>query len=332
MIDPLFKALLTASSPPGNEHPVRALLTAALEPYGAIHPTRWTGFYLSLKGNEPGRPGLVLTAHMDSPGFIVRDIQEDGRLDVIHLGGIDAGRINPRRVRLRTSLKSFPGVLWSPAEGEDRASYVGAFGFRSEQEAREAGVSKGDALSWDAEPTELENGLLLAPHCDNRVGCYLLTRMAKALQSSADLSHNIFIAATGCEEVGGRGARIMGQMIEPEIAICFDTTYEEGSVKIGQGPAVTISDASVILPMPVRDRIRAIADDRKIPHQFEVYNYAGTDAAGFRDVGAGCLTIAPLVPSLHNHSADELVSLEDIANTEKLALALVEEAASLKTF
>lgn len=332
MVDPLFKALLEAPSPPGNEHPTREILVKALEPYGTIHETRWTGFYMSLASNKPGQPDVVLTAHMDSPGFTVRDINEDGTLDVIHLGGINPNVVQPRLVTLRTSKKNYTGVLQLNGEAQGKlSSYRGFFGFKSKKVAENKGVHKGDAIAWRPEVIELEGNYLTSSHPDNRVGCYLLVQVAKALsKQKKKLGVNVHFAATGCEEVGGRGARIMGQMIEPELAICFDTTYEEGSVKMGQGTTICLSDASVILPMNVRDKIQKIAKKEKIPIQWEVYNYAGTDAAGFRDVGAGCLTICPLVPSLYNHSPHEIISLDDIESTRRLAIALVNKANDLK--
>ena len=99
---------------------------------------------------------------------------------------------------------------------------------------------------------------------------------------------------------------------------------------MGAGSTLTMSDASVILPMNVRDKIEKIAKKEKIPIQWEVYNYAGTDAEGFRDVGQGCLTICPLVPSLYNHTPHEIVSLDDVEACKRLAIALVNKAKEIK--
>jgi tetrahedral aminopeptidase len=332
MIDPLLKSLLEAPSPPGNEHPTRDILVEALAPYGTIHKTRWTGFYMSLKGNKTGQPDVVITAHMDSPGFTVRDVNDNGTLDIIHLGGINPSVVNPRLITLRTSKKNYSGVLQLIGEAQGKlSSYMGFFGFKSKKIAVQKGVQKGDAIAWRPQVIELEGNYLTSSHPDNRVGCFLLVEVAKALsKQKKKLGVNVHFAATGCEEVGGRGARIMGQMIEPELAICFDTTYEEGSVKMGAGSTLTMSDASVILPMNVRDKIEKIAKKEKIPIQWEVYNYAGTDAEGFRDVGQGCLTICPLVPSLYNHTPHEIVSLDDVEACKRLAIALVNKSKEIK--
>lgn len=332
MVDALLNELLVACSPPGNEHAVREILVRELKAYGSIHKTRWTGFYMTLEGARPGRLDVVLTAHMDSPGFTVRAIDDDGKLDVIHLGGIDPHRVNPRLVQLRTVQGQYVGVLQLEGEAQGKLSaYKGFFGFKDKADAEAKGVRKGDPLSWQADAHVLANDYIVAPQCDNRVGCYLLCEVAKRLHElRQSLDVNVHFAATGCEEVGGRGARIMGQMIKPSLALCFDTTYEEGDVKMGQGTTVTLSDASVILPTNIRDALMDLAKAEDIPLQFEVYNYAGTDASGFRDVGSGCLTLCPLVPSLHNHSAHEIVSLKDVDATASLAVAVVKKAADFK--
>lgn len=332
MIDPLLEELLQATAPSGNEHPVRDILRREFAPHGELVDTRWTGFYLAHGKNEPGRPAVVVTAHMDAPGFTVRGLNGDGSLDMITIGGIDSRVMDTRLVKLRTHKASYPGVLsivGEPQGGQTR--YSGFFGFKDAEEAAKKGVKKGDPASHHAPVMELENGYIVAPHLDNRVGCFLLVEAARAISKlKKKLPVNVYFVATDCEEIGGRGAKIMGQQIEPELAICLDITYEEEDVVMGSGPVITLSDASVILPMTIRDQLSKIAKKAKLPLQFEVYNYAGTDASGFREVGDGCLTICPLIASRHNHRPHEILQGADLDSTSKFVMALLKSAPSLK--
>ncbi len=323
----LLQDLTNICSTPGNELGMREYLIKALSKEGKIIKTRWTGFYLDYKKNSPKKKtNIVITAHMDSPGFTVRNINEDGTLDIIPLGGINPDISSVRSVNLQTSKKSYNGILTISGEKDENdnkdTNYQGYFGFSSQKDAKTAGVEKGDPVCFTAPIYQLRNNYIAAPYLDNRIGIYILLKTLQTIKN-IDLKCNIYFAFTSCEEIGGRCARIMADMIKPSIAICLDATYEEGSIEMGKGPVITLSDASVILPRVVRDSISKIAQKSKIPLQFEVYNSAGTDAASFKDTDGGCLTIPILVASLNNHSSHEICSMKDVNNSTKLILAFL---------
>ncbi len=320
-MDKVFQQILQYGSVPGNETNLRDYLIKQFQAYGKITKTKWTGFYCDWKGNKTSknRPTIVITAHMDSPGFIVQNINSDGSLKIISLGGLAPSKMNLRTVTLQTSTKSYSGILTLPTASDrpSEASYEGFFGFSSEKEAQKAGVRKGDSVYFLSPILEMENQLICAPHVDNRVGIYLMLMIAKKLPKNLDC--NIYFAATSCEEVGGRCAKIIADMLAPDLAICLDVTYEEQDIKMGKGPVLTLSDDASILPAKVRDKVAEIAQAKKIPLQFEVYNYAGTDAKDFRAApGGGCLTLPILLATLNNHSPHEIFSMKDMQSTAKL--------------
>ncbi|RME02325.1 MAG: M28 family peptidase [Planctomycetota bacterium] len=322
-MDPLLQSLVQICSVPGNELELRDLLIQQLKPFGKIHKTNWTDFYCTL-GNAPkNTPSVVITAHMDSPGFIVQEINDDGSIQLIALGGLNPTHLHLRPIRLKTEKKSYPGLLLKEGENNGiHTRYKGIFGFQSRQEAAKKGVKKGDSACFDNPYLQLLHHYILSPHLDNRLGCYLLLRLAKQLANHS-LPFQLHLAATSCEEMGGRGAKIIAQQLQPTVAICLDATYEEGSVKMGNGPVITLSDHSVLLHPKIRSQLEKIAQKKKIPLQFEVYNYAGTDAGAFKDAGNGCITICPLIATRFNHSPYEMMNLKDFDYTEKFVLALL---------
>lgn len=328
-MDRVFKKILTTCAVPGNELELRDYLIDKFDSLGKVTKTRWTDFYCGPKRESKKKPRAVVTAHMDSPGFIVRDINGDGTLDLIQLGGLNPKNMHLRPIRLVTSKKSHLGLLHRQGAPDGMTTdYQGYFGFKDEDEARKKGVEKGDSVCFEADVIKLANNLIVAPHIDNRVGCYIMYKVAQELKGEKT-PHNVFYGATSCEEMGGRGARIMANTLKPNLAICLDATYEEGSVKMGQGPAVTLSDRSVLLSPRIRDQVKSIAEEEDIPVQFEVYNYAGTDAAGFKEAGEGCITICPLIPTLNNHSPHEIMHMEDVKNCIRLVTAIVRHGDSI---
>lgn len=322
----LLKKIIQTCSVPGNAVDLRSLLINELQKYGQIYNTKWTSFYCAHKNNHKKKKRkIVVTAHMDSPGFIVKNIEDDGKLTIISLGGLNPTLMDVRSVTLRTTDKTYEGIITlNEKEETDRrmATYSGFFGFSSQKDAQKKGVRIGDSVCFNTPIVEMPNKFIAAPHLDNRLGIFLLVDIAKQLRNE-DLDCNVYFAATDCEEMGGRGAKILANMIEPDIAICLDATYEEGNVQMGKGPVLTLADASVLLPTTVRDAVEEIAVKSKIPLQFEVYNYAGTDAKDFKDIGNGCLTLCLLIATLNNHSPHEVCSLKDIEYTKKLVCSII---------
>lgn len=321
----LLRELVRISSVPGNEGEMRDFLIGEFSPYGEITKTRWTGFYCSLS-QEASLPDVVVTAHMDSPGFIVKNILETGEILLISLGGLDPKKMDLRQVRIQTSTgKSFIGVLHLSGKPDGPYSeYRAFFGFSSAKEARKKGVEIGDRATFDSPLMELEGDTISSPHLDNRVGCYLMVEIAKKIHREK-LPYNLHFVATSCEEMGGRGARIMANMIKPSVALCLDVTYDEEPVEMGKGLVLTLSDRSVLLSTDHRDHLLKISQKNKIPLQLEVYNYAGTDAEGFRDVGKGCITLPLLVATRNNHSPFEIMNLKDLDYGVKYCVALLKD-------
>lgn len=320
----LLKSLIEICSVPGSEESLRDFLIEQLRPYGTIVKTKWTGCYCARKNNRPERERkrVVISAHMDSPGFIVRDVFANGTLDIIPLGGISTAVLDVRSVYLYTSRKRFPGVLHLTSSDAKEVSCRGFFGFTSQNDAHKAGVKKGDSVCFHAPVSTLRNEFFAAPHLDDRLGVFLLVELAASL-AKATLDCDVYFAATSCEEMGGRCASIIAAMIEPDLAICLDVTYAEGSVEMGKGPVITLSDAATFLPRKLRDALAKIAKQHKIPIQFEVYNYATTDARDYREGPAGCLALNTLIATSNNHSPQEICSLKDLRYTRRLVEALL---------
>jgi len=100
----------------------------------------------------------------------------------------------------------------------------------------------------------------------------------------------IVLGATAAEEMGGFGAAVLARHVQPDLAIVLDATYEAPAqgVRLGGGPVLTLSDASVLLAPARRDRVAAALAAAGVPLQTEVYNYSGTDARAFPLQGLAC--------------------------------------------
>jgi len=301
----LLAALLRCHSTPGDEGEVAALLRDRWTSAGLV--VTGHGSY-ALSARRPGgggdRPVLLVCAHMDSPGFTVEQIGEAG-LKLLRLGGAQfdgdetAGLLKTRSglhgVNIRREVDDEGHeTLWGSAPSDD--------------------VDYGDRICFRPCPQIDTGGRLTSPFLDNRLGCFVLCELADQLGGlAAELE--VVVGATACEEFGGFGAPVLARATQPDIVICVDATYEdcEQDVRIGNGPVLTLSDASVILSPAIRDRVREFLQAEGVPLQTEVYNVSGTDSRAFPHQGLPCPVLPLLVATTGNHTPAESGSLADVA-------------------
>ncbi len=304
--------LLRCHSTPGDEGEVAALLAREWQDAG-WSITRHGAYAVSARrsGAASRRPRLLITAHMDSPGFTV-ERRERKSLYVLPLGGAGfQGKSAP--AILKTAGGKVPIRLHCRADKEGRRAY----------HFRDPGtpIRHGDRVCFAAEPVISRKGEITSPFLDNRLGCALLCDVARALPSDG-LAFEVVVGATAAEEFGGFGATVLARAIEPDLVICLDATYEspEQRVLLGKGPVLTLSDASVLISPAMRDLVLEWFHRRGLLLQTEVYNVSGTDARAFPKVGLPAPVLALLIATRGNHSPAEVANLADYASLREVLL------------
>ncbi len=309
-------SLLLAHSTPGDEAEVADLLMRSWE-QGGLQCRRHGRFAVSAAAPSQfssDRPTVLVCAHMDSPGYIVEAVV-DGRLRMIPLGGPHFdGDATP--VVIKTGAGTFNLNLRRESDAEGADLYFGE---------QVEGAAPGDRACFAAEPDIREDGIVSSPFLDNRLGCLLLHEFGQKLRERRlPETVNWVLGATACEEMGGFGAPVFARAVQPDMVFCVDATYEAHSqhVRIGEGPVLTLSDASVLLSPDERDRILSIAANCGAALQTEVYNFSGTDARAFPQAGLPAPVHALLIPSAGNHTPTETASLHDWQSLLSLIPAL----------
>ncbi len=315
-MDRVLQRLIACHSTPGDEGEVRDVLEASWQSAG--WRTARLGDY-AVTARAPsgafGRPVLLVCAHMDSPGYSVDRLAPAAgagpagvRFGVTELGGPEfSGETAPGLIKTRQGR--FPGTLRRVAAPDAETD------IRFELDAAaaaQADVRHGDRVCFAPRCTR-KGPLLQSPFLDNRLGCWALTRLAaeaRAWQTRYDL----VLGATANEELCGFGARVLAAQVRPDLVLVLDTTYESEAqgVRLGRGPVLTLSDASVLLSPQTRDHVLAILARAGVPVQTEVYNFSGTDARAFPQQGLPCPVLPLLVPTRGNHSPCEAADERDL--------------------
>ncbi|MCL1887457.1 MAG: M28 family peptidase [Kiritimatiellaeota bacterium] len=298
----LLEKLLSAHATPGDETAVADILLAAWRDAGLA--TRRLGAHAILADTAPRsrKPPLLITAHMDSCGFAV------DRVDT--LGLVPLGHPDTAKASISVILKTRAGLFRGTLRRKLRADKTPDFWFHpADGERPEA--AHGDRVAF-APSFARDGNMISSPFLDNRMGCWLLARLAPLLKKWK-LPRRVILGATGSEEMCGFGASVLARETKPAAAVVLDTTYVNPAqnVRLGNGPVLTLSDKSILLSLDLRDRLLAVFRDAGQPLQTEVYNFSGTDARAFPLAGLSGPVVPLLVPTTGNHSPRETADLRD---------------------
>ncbi len=324
----LLEKLLAPVGPTGAEHAVADVLRPLIAPHVSSVHTDVMGNLIAVKEGRPGGKRIMVSAHMDHIGFIVADIEKEGFLRVMPLGGINLKVSLARQVAF---LNGVQGVLVSQPvpEGETQAMkhlFID-IGAESREDALTM-VNIGDAAVYAGETFRLGRHRVAAPAMDDRCACALLVSL---LQSVRETENTIIAVFSTQEEVGCRGAQTAAFAQEPDLGVAIDVTLwgdtpetKLPALKLGQGPAVKIMDhASISSPM-VRDALFAAAQKAGVSAQREVLPYGGTDAGAIQRARGGVPVGTVSIPCRYVHSACETIDLRDMDGALKLMKEFVQ--------
>jgi endoglucanase len=340
----MLKELTEAPGVPGAEGPVREVMSRYLGPLGEVVTDGLGSIvaYRSGKGiDKESGPRVLIAGHMDEVGFMVKQIDDEGFLKFQSLGGWWEQVMLAQRVTIITRKGQLTGVFGSKPPhiltAEERKKPVDKsdmfidIGVMSKQEALDAGVRPGDPVIPVSPFTVMTNEkMLLAKAWDNRFGCAVAIQVLQQLGD--DHPNSVYAGATVQEEVGLRGAQTLSYLVDPDVAISVDVGIagdtpgikkHEAQSKMGDGPIILIFDGSLIPSLKLRDLFIDVAEEEKIPYQFDSIAAGGTDGGRFQLTHQGVPSINIGIPTRYIHSATSLAHLDDINNASRLITAVV---------
>ena len=301
---------------------------------------------VDILGNVIGRigstgPVVMVCAHMDEIGFLVRYIDDRGFVRLQPVGGFDPRVLPAQRVMIHSREgATYPGVLQIGAKPihlqspEDRKELKVDDLFVDlglEAETVRSAVSIGDMVTLDRSLQSIGD-TVVSKALDDRLGVYV---MIEAMRAAAPAHAQIVAVASTQEEVGLRGATTAAYSVTPDIAVALDVTIagdipgmtpEIAVSSLRAGTAIKVFDSSH-LPNPLLvEHLREIAERHDIPHQLEVLPRGGTDAGAMQTsrVGAAACTIS--IPTRYVHTVNEMASQVDIDASVALLSRFLEEA------
>lgn len=264
---------------------------------------------------------VLIEAHIDEIGLMASDIDENGFVSIVNVGGIDP-RILPSAEVIIHGKRDIKGVIGAKpphllADGEaDKSSKMKDMAIDTGLSADEVKnlVSIGDSITMAVECTELLGGQITGKSLDDRACAAAVITVLKNLQK-VKMDADVYTVFAAKEEVGGFGAMTATYSINPDIAIAIDVCH--GITPDNSKDAYEVGDGCVITMGPnihpkISDRLINTAKEYNIKHQIEVEGgNTGTDAWVMQVVGEGIPTGLLSVPLKYMHTTVETISVSD---------------------
>lgn len=350
----LLAELVNAPGPSGYEGPVARIMVREFKPYVSGITYDGLGSVIAHQGNSG--PRIMLDAHMDELGGLIRRITPQGFLSMQMLGGwFDQALVDQKWwiIGSKGPVLAVTGIrdihIASPDERTKvfpRNSLYLDVGAKNDAEVKAMGIEPGDPVVPNGPFTAL-NGTqnYLAKAWDDRVGCAVMIEVARRLASHPH-ANQVFYAATVQEEIGMRGAQTASEVIKPDIGIALEVGIvkdvpgvhpEEAQEVLGAGPGYFLYDASELPNRKMVALVKQVAAQNSIPLQYDLITGYGDDSAAIQKSNGGVPTINLVVPTRYTHSHNGIINRQDFDHMVDLVTALIErmdaaEVARLRDF
>lgn len=274
---------------------------------------------------------LMIAAHADEIGMMVKHINSEGFIHFIQMGGLNAQVLESQRVVIH-GKKPVRGVVVPKMSGKDDKpatldDLLIDTGLTKKQ--LDKLVSVGDVATFESDASLLNGKMWVGRNFDDRIGCYTLL---EAMRTVRNTCVDVYAVSTVQEEVGLRGATPAAYSCEPDIGIAIDGSMARGAYvkehqnlcEPGQGTGIYMVDNLTIgHPRLVRYLFDLCAQN-KIPYQRNIGG--GTDAKAIQQSRAGVITTTVGAPVRYMHSTVQLCHADDMDATVAMLVAFMETA------
>lgn len=301
-------------------------------------------------GKKPRR--IMLEAHADEIGFIIKHITKDGFLRIDRVGGSDTATARGRKVNFLGAKGIVMGIIGNTAIHlrKDRLHdekapkihelYVDV-GASSADEVKKLGLRVGIPGVYADGAQEFGKSRVVGRALDNRLGGFILSQVVTRLaKQKKKLKSTVMAVNAVQEEIGGNGARMVAHRLMPDVCIVLDVTHAtdtpgidhsvHGEVKLGGGPSITHGTCN---HPNVVARLLEVAEGKGIHIQHESSSrYSGTDTDVIFTVREGIPSALVSLPLRYMHSIVEMADLNDVEKVIELLVGFVESVSETDDF
>lgn len=333
----LLKRVCNAPGVAGFEGPVQDIVTEVLQDCCDDVQRDRLGNVIALKkattppANVERPVRVMLAAHSDEIGMMVKHINDKGFIHFIQMGGLNAQVIESQRVIIH-GKKPVRGVVVPKTGGKDDKPAT------LDDLLIDTGLSKkeleklidvGDIATFEDDVSLLNGKMWVGRNFDDRIGTYTLL---EAMRNLGDTCVDVYAVGSVQEEVGLRGARPAAFGVAPDIGIAIDGSMARGAYvedrrnlcEPGKGTGIYMVDNLTIGHPGLVRYLFDLCEKNKIPYQRNIGG--GTDARAIQQSRAGVITTTVGAPVRYMHSTVQLCHADDMDATVAMLIKFMETA------
>lgn len=286
-------------------------------------------FICRKRSGKENAPNIMLDAHIDEIGMMVREIVDGGFLRVVQLGGIDTRIMAASEVWIYGE-RTIPGVVVSTpphlAKPGDSAKLPAVADLLIDTGLSKDELSKivriGTPVGFKTDIMPMLGEQIAGRGFDDKA-CVSIILRAMDLLREKQLNWDVTAVFSTREEVGETGAMTASYALAPDAAIVLDVNFaiqpdvpKRRAGKIGDGPMISIS---AVTDRSLTDAIIDFAAEsgHKLQQTVEPMS-TGTNANVINTIGAGIPVAVVSLPLKNMHTPSEVISISDAEETAAL--------------
>jgi endoglucanase len=283
-------------------------LNYKIDPFG--------NFIISVAKKTISAP-VVLAAHMDHPGFVVRKKLSSTSVLAEFLGGVGDSYFKSG-VKLRLMPGNIPSALGN------RTGKRRVFEIIASQEIS----STPQFAVWDLPDFESANGRFRGRVCDDLIGCATILAVLASLRKSS-AAQNIIGVLSRAEEVGFHGALALAEskgIPRKSLVISLETSRELPPVKMGNGVIVRVGDrASTFSSSATRFLTEVASDlakrDKNFKFQRALMSGGTCEATAYQEYGYESAAVCVALGNYHNCGEHDTIAPEFVSTNDADSMA-----------
>ncbi len=236
--------------------------------------------------------GLILAAHVDTLGLMVRSIKSNGRLRFTQIGGFPNNYVETENCTVLTrDGREYSGTvqLVNPAahirkdisemkRDDVNMEIVLDEKVTTKEEVQALGISAGDFVVLDPRTIVTPSGFIKSRHLDDKASSGLLLALARLVkEEKITLTHNVWLLFTMYEEVGhGASAGYpegISEIISVDMGVVGDD-LETNEYKV----SICAKDSGGPYDYDITTRLIELAKKANLQYAVDIYPFYGSDA------------------------------------------------------
>ena len=332
----------------GYEDEVRKYLSSQLDTNKLKNTSDVLGNLIcTLPGND-NLPSVMLFAHMDQLGFVIKKIEDNGFIRIERLGGVPEKALTSQEMVIINNKGQYINAVIgnkshhaTTIDEKYKVSLVKDLfldaGFSNKKEVLENGINIGSPITYLPSFNDIGSNCVAGTAIDDRAGCAVILNIAKRLldEKNRPTVHIVFSVQ---EEFNLRGILPVINILKPNIAIQVDLTLtsdtpdmvNSSDVYLGSGPCVSLfsfhgrGTLNGVIPHPsIIEIFEKVAKTKKINLQRSVASGILTDASYVQFSNEGIASIDVGFPMRYSHSSREVCNLNDLIDLKNLLVAVI---------